>query len=205
MPDEDRQTFPGLYVGTVEEVNELGLGRIRVSFPSIPDLEAWARPCFPYGHFFVPQPQDKVWIAFEGGDPNYPVWLGIWYPEGTVPPPADETHDSEPVQRLIRSASGHLLLFDDTKDATKIAVNSAGGHSLVFDDTRDKEGIVLTVGSNTITLDNEKIELKVGGSTITLKNEKIELKVDGSTITLKADDGINDDGIKLKGRFIDLN
>src|SRR5262245_18722840 len=92
-------TFPGLYVGRVEKVEDLG--RVQVSVPAIfdqttPEAFVWARPCFPYGHFFVPEVGDKVLVAFEPGEPTAPVWFGIWYPSGAVPA---EANVSPPVKR----------------------------------------------------------------------------------------------------------
>jgi phage baseplate assembly protein gpV len=151
---ETRERYPGLYVGQVEK-NDLDLGRIQVSIPSMfdetnPDFFVWARPCFPYGHFFVPQVGDKVWLAFENGDPSSPVWMGIWYPEGTVP---DETQNADPQQRLIRSATGHLIHFDDEND--QIVIEDASGNTVIL----DERGITIEAQNNTITLDSQGITL----------------------------------------------
>lgn len=136
-------TFPGLHVGIVEAVKDHG--RIQVSVPSIfeetrPEAFAIARPCFPYGHFFVPEVGDKVWVAFENGDPAAPVWLGIWYPEGTVPP---EAGDEAANHRVIRTSSGHLIQLDDR--APKLVIRDAAGNSV----TLDGSGVTLTDKSGT--------------------------------------------------------
>lgn len=163
-------TYPGLYVGRVEAVeDEADLGRIKVSIPSIfgrtaPEFQIWARPCFPYGHFFVPNEGDKVWIIFENGNPRNPVWLGIFYPqtseaggdETTVPEAAQV---SPPVKRVIRSASGHLIVLDDTEGEESI--------TLQFNSEDDTQG--------KITLDGTALEFSFGESTLTLNSRGITL------------------------------
>jgi uncharacterized protein involved in type VI secretion and phage assembly len=120
-------TFPGLHAGKVEQVD--GQGRVKATVPSVfdkdaPEMSVWARPCFPYGHFFVPEPGDLVWIAFEGGDPQAPVWLGSWYPQGSVP---SEAQADPPRKRVIRSSSGHLIVLDDTHGKERLVLADATG------------------------------------------------------------------------------
>ncbi len=230
MGNQER-IFPGLYQGTVLEVDQeraseeeldlLKLGWLKVSVFDISDTFAWARPCFSYGHFFVPKAGDRVWLAFEAGNHENPVWLGIWYPQDTVPLLPDETAP-EQVQRLIRSESGHVLLFDDTETeekAPKIEVNSAGGHSLSFDDTEDaatitlshsgeqkgkvilsKDSVIICFGEQaTVTLEDSSITITAGESNITLGSDGIALTFSSSTITL------SNDGTTIEGQPINLN
>ena len=203
----EARIFPGLYQGTVLEVNEdsaseeelalIQLGWIKVSLFDLSDTFAWARPCFPYGHFFVPKAGDRVWLAFEGGNRENPVWLGIWYPQDTVPLLPDET-DPEPVQRLIRSESGHVLLFDDTEDATNITVNSAGGHSLVFDDTEDEENelVPIIVLTHCMKEDNQ-IVLKEKKLTISA-DEKYKITLDNDSDNDQQNIAIAADAYQIK-------
>ncbi len=108
----DRATSPvlaGLYAAKVEKIEDDDhLGRIQVSIPSVFDQTkaenfAWARPCFPYGHFYVPRVGDFVWVAFENGDPSAPVWLGIWYPPKKTPSGADEK------KVIVQDSSGNRI------------------------------------------------------------------------------------------------
>ena len=54
----------------------------------------WALPCLPYtgdgvGLHLIPAVGTGVWIEFEAGDPDYPIWTGGWW--GTGQPPTEET------------------------------------------------------------------------------------------------------------------
>jgi uncharacterized protein involved in type VI secretion and phage assembly len=71
-------------------------GRIRVQVPDVlADLpSAWALPCVPYtdlgaGSAAVPPIGTGVWVEFEQGDADLPVWVGSWWNSGDMPPDAD--------------------------------------------------------------------------------------------------------------------
>jgi hypothetical protein len=83
------QRFYGKYRGTVENnVDPLRLGRILASVPSVSSVALlnWAMPCtpFPAGtpSLSVPPLGASIWIEFEAGDPNYPVWSGCFWATG---------------------------------------------------------------------------------------------------------------------------
>src|SRR5438128_10738827 len=90
--DPDLQRHSGRYYGkysgeVTKNEDDDKLGRIIVKVPSIfgKDTEVQARPCLPYGHFFIPAVGTMVWIEFEAGDIRFPIWVGTWYPTGKVP------------------------------------------------------------------------------------------------------------------------
>ena len=75
------ESFPGLYLGIVTDNEDpSGLMRVRVKIPSILGEEhgLWALPCLPPGVLSVPDVDDEVWIAFEAGDIDRPIWIGIF-------------------------------------------------------------------------------------------------------------------------------
>jgi phage gp45-like len=120
--------FPGLYDGVVTDVDDpLKVGRVKVRVPSIfTEQDTWARPCFTYGHFFVPDLGDHVWVAFEGGDASAPIWLGVWYPSGAAPAPASDA--APPVQRVVQTAGGQLLVLDDSDGKQRIRLQDTTGN-----------------------------------------------------------------------------
>lgn len=56
-------------------------GRIRVKCPEVlgTQLSRWALPCFPPNTFTVPQVGELVWLEFEGGNKDSPIWSGVFY------------------------------------------------------------------------------------------------------------------------------
>lgn len=152
-------SLPGLYSGRVEAVeDENSQGRIKVSIPSIygpasREYPIQARPCFPYGHFFVPQEGENVWIAFENGNPQSPVWLGIWYPVETTP---ESAQVSPPTKRVIETSAEHKVIFDDENNSITIEHGSQEKGKIVFSD----DSLVLSFGKNSITLNSDGIQLQ---------------------------------------------
>ena len=85
--------FYGKYRGKVENnIDPLQTGRIQVSVPTVlgDGRMSWAMPCVPYagpgvGFFAIPPVGANVWVEFEGGDPDYPIWSGCFWGVGEVP------------------------------------------------------------------------------------------------------------------------
>jgi len=96
-------------------------GTLLVSVPDVfgDEVVVPAEPCLPYGHFFVPPKDTHVWVEFEAGDPQRPIWVGVWHPEGTVP---EEAKVSPPEHRVIRTKAGHTVEIDDTEGEERILI-----------------------------------------------------------------------------------
>jgi uncharacterized protein involved in type VI secretion and phage assembly len=85
--------FYGKYRGKVENnIDPLQQGRVQISVPSVlgEGRLSWAMPCVPYagpgvGFFAIPPTGANVWVEFEGGDPNYPIWSGAFWGMGEAP------------------------------------------------------------------------------------------------------------------------
>ncbi len=84
----------GKYRGTViNNVDPMQIGRIQASVPDLAGFVpgTWAMPCLPMagintGVFTVPMIGSGVWIEFERGDPDYPIWVGgYWGSAAEVP------------------------------------------------------------------------------------------------------------------------
>lgn len=51
--------------------------RVKVRIPSVlGDATSWAEPCIPPESAAVPEEDAQVWVEFEAGDPDRPVWMG---------------------------------------------------------------------------------------------------------------------------------
>ena len=68
----------GLYRGTVVDTEDPdNRKRLKVRIPAVFGEETtWSLPCIPPGLKQMPKVGDAVWVAFEAGDPSYPVWMG---------------------------------------------------------------------------------------------------------------------------------
>ena len=125
--------FNGLYRGLVTNTTDpSGQNRIKAIVPQLfgnTSTECdWALPCQPPGLQAVPSPGQGVWIMFEGGDINYPVYAGMWQAEPSVAP----------------YAPGPGSLYDSAGAATA-AGNYAINTSKSYTNSRMVTGIVTSV------------------------------------------------------------
>jgi hypothetical protein len=150
-PDpEVRKRFFGKYRGTVtENVDPLQQGRLMVSVADVFGMlpSTWALPCVPFtgpkmGTAFVPPPIGaSVWVEFEQGDPQMPIWVGcFWDAPFTLGPMAMVTALSPTPSATLETetsgvgisdlptlfpAGGSVSLYTD-EGAVSIVLNPAG-------------------------------------------------------------------------------
>ncbi|HEY3628999.1 MAG TPA: phage baseplate assembly protein V [Terracidiphilus sp.] len=89
--------YYGKYRGTViNNIDPNFVGRLLLEVPDVLGVvpSSWAEPCTPLagptgppmGVYMVPPIGAGVWVEFEHGDPNYPVWVGCrWGAQSDVP------------------------------------------------------------------------------------------------------------------------
>src|SRR3546814_17929690 len=65
------------------------------------------------GTWFRPKPGDQVLVAFDRGDPRFPVVIGSLWSNADRPPPDDGAPGDNNWQQIV-SRSGAILRFDDT-------------------------------------------------------------------------------------------
>lgn len=104
----------GKHRGKVElNLDPLGLGRLQVSVADVmgDGSLAWAMPCLPgagpgVGIFSIPPVGANVWIEFERGDPDYPIWCGGFWDVGDAPATIG------PTQAFTRIWAGENFRFE---------------------------------------------------------------------------------------------
>ena len=137
MRKQNGGRLAGLYRGIVTNVNDPeGLGRIRAKVHELLGDEAetnWASYCSPFGGegagwFFLPKTNDGVWIMFEAGDINRPVWCGYWFNK-TDAPPDGAAQDV----RVLRSKSGHRIEFGDVDGSEFVRLKHQNGSTIEMD------------------------------------------------------------------------
>jgi hypothetical protein len=152
-------------------------GRLRVSVPSIfgPDVvTGWALPCAAHGGaddqglFFVPEVGAGVWVEFEAGDLEYPIWVGTFWakPGGKseIPKPnnPDGTKQDEaqnpPTRKIIKTLKGHTIQLEDKDGEEMLLVVEAKNNHVV---RMDKDGVKLTEGTKKHVVSFDKDGIKV--------------------------------------------
>lgn len=124
--NETGRSIPNRYYGkyrgmVVSNVDPERRGRLLVQVDSdVPGLHvsSWAMPCLPFagfqmGTYIVPPPSAGVWVEFEQGDPDYPIWTGFWWGSTLeVPATAQATTPGAPVVVLETVAKNALVVSD---------------------------------------------------------------------------------------------
>ncbi len=143
------------------------------------------------GMHFLPEVGDEVVVAFENGDPSFPVILGaVWNNDSPVPDQADASPSNN--TRTIVSRSGHELTFDDTAAAEKVTLKSKGGHVVELDDAPGAGKVTIKSGlGHAIELDDTppgKVSIQTSaGVKFSLNNAGGTASMESlSTLTLKA-------------------
>jgi len=128
-----------------------GRGRVELKVPSLFGEQKLTQLAEPRdfrgsgpgkGEFYPPEIGDFVFVEFECGDPNFPIYSGGWYAKEEVPEDFEYV-EKKPVIRGFVTKTGHSVKFDETEEKGKIIIKSAGNHFLILDDTTDKEGLFL--------------------------------------------------------------
>src|SRR5690606_30953579 len=133
--------FYGKFRGVVTDNQDpLQIGRVRARVPDVTGDQdsGWAMPCFPFagsgmGFFALPSVGAGVWIEFEHGDPDYPIWVGCWY--GTVAEVPPELLAPPYKKVLLKTAAGMSITLDDTPGLGGITLETASGQKISLSPT----------------------------------------------------------------------
>lgn len=168
-PAQVHQRFYGKYRGIVSDNQDpLMIGRIRARVPDVlGDQESgWALPCAPFagqgcGSFAIPPTSANVWIEFENGDPDYPIWVGcFWGSVADVPP----VLLAPPYQKtIIKTKGGSSVLLDDTPGIGGITLETSSGQKIVMSalgiEINDGQGGVIKLTGPMVQVNNGALEV----------------------------------------------
>lgn len=130
--------FHGKYRGVVtDNMDPLMVGRIRARVPdAMGEVESgWAMPCAPFGgngvgFFAVPKVGAGVWIEFEQGDLDYPIWSGCWWGSADEMPPTLLTPPPPSRKVMLKTEGGHVILIDDSPGIGGITLEASTGQKI---------------------------------------------------------------------------
>ena len=175
-PDINTRRFYGKYRGQVKDnVDPDGIARVEVTVPDVlGQSSSWAMPCVPVaglhaGCFLVPPVDSWVWVEFEQGDPDFPIWTGgFWKHSEDVPDAGTSPAPAGKGQNIVLQTTGqNILMVSDapgTHTTGGIVLQSAGGARIVVNET----GVYLSNGLGA------RIEMSNGAT--------VAINVDGLTV-----------------------
>lgn len=154
----ERTSLFGKYRGTVlQNVDPLGLGRVQAIVPDAtgPMPTSWAMPCFPVrGMFMVPPIGSGVWIEFEAGNRDHPIWSGCFYGSAAEVPAS------------ARAWPQAITLETATRAGIHVSDMPGGEGGVTI---RSASGAVVRVNDTGIYLDNGK------GATVRLVGASVDI------------------------------
>jgi hypothetical protein len=162
--------FYGKYRGTVvNNVDPEMRGRLLLTVPDVLSFipSTWAEPCVPLagptgppmGVYLVPPIGAGVWVEFEHGDPDHPIWVGCrWGLPSDVPTLAFAGLPVSP-NIVMQTAGQNALVISDLPGPTGgIMLKSLTGASIIVNDTgiyiQNGKGASITLIGPAVTINN---------------------------------------------------
>jgi len=182
----------GVYPALVSNIKDPDRqGRVNVTLPWAPDTDGkqystWARIATLMGGdnrgtWFIPDVDDEVLVAFEGGDPRRPYVIGtLW--NGSDAPPETIHDDGLNNRKLIRSRNGVKLTMDDSDGKEQLIVETPGGQTITL---KDGPGTVEIVDSNGNSVKLEASGITVDASPKVTVNASL-VEISAGTVTVNA-------------------
>jgi uncharacterized protein involved in type VI secretion and phage assembly len=165
---QSARRFYGKYKGVViNNVDPMQKGRLLVSVPDVLGAvpSNWAEPCVPLagptgtqlGAYLVPPIGAGVWVEFEQGDPQYPIWTGCrWGSAADIPVLALAGLPVSP-NIVIQSAAQNTFMISDVPGPTGgIMLKSTTGAAIIVNDVgifiSNGKGASIVMAGPTVTV-----------------------------------------------------
>lgn len=168
----EKKRFVGKYRGTViNNVDPMQIGRIQVMVPDVSTVlpSSWAMPCVPVagmnmGVFALPPIGSGVWVEFEQGDPDYPIWVGcFWGTAAEVPVLSHTVPPAVPGITLQTTAMNGIVISDVPGPTGGIQIRTTSGAMISVSDV----GIIISNGQGAaITMNGPTVDINLGALTV---------------------------------------
>ena len=157
----------GKYRGTVlNNIDPMKMGRIQVRVPDVlGDLpSSWALPCVPVaglqmGAYAIPPMNAGVWVEFEQGNLDYPIWTGCWWGSAAEVPALTQLAPPMISQIAFQTTNQNSLLISDMPGPTGgIVLKTAAGATIMINDIgitiSNGKGAMITLTANVVNVNN---------------------------------------------------
>jgi len=172
--------FYGKYRGTVvNNVDPMQIGRIQVLVPDVSNvmISSWAMPCIPftgrqYAMVAIPQIGTGVWVEFEQGNPDYPVWVGCFFGTAAdVPALSRIVPPAVPGITLQTTLQNGIVISDLPGPTGGIMIKNATGATICVNDTgitiQNGTGASIMLTGSAINITGTPVNVNQGALTVT--------------------------------------
>lgn len=156
--------YRGMVISNVDPENR---GRLLVQVPDVTGLvpSTWAMPCVPFtgkqsGMWCLPQIGTGVWVEFEQGNPDYPIWVGCWWATA-ADVPATALAAPPGVPNVVLQTGGQTSIT--LSDSLGILIKNALGAMIMINQTT----ITITNGTASIILAGPSVSINGTGLVVT--------------------------------------
>ena len=159
------EKFLGKYRGTVvNNIDPEQRGRIQVLVPDVSQIvpSSWAMPCVPVagiqmGMVALPPIGSGVWVEFEQGDPDYPIWVGcFWGTAAEVPTLSRIVPPAVPGITLQTPLQNGLVVSDVPGPTGGIQLKTTTGAMISITDVgitiSNGKGAIINMVANTVDI-----------------------------------------------------
>jgi uncharacterized protein involved in type VI secretion and phage assembly len=155
----------GKYRGKVENnIDPMQQGRIMVSVPAVTGSGSlnWAMPSMPFagngvGFWAIPPNGANVWVEYEGGDPDYPIWSGCFWGVGEAP-----ASPAVP-QLVVLKTQSCTLTLSDLPGIGGVTIETATGMKIKMDATSleitNGAGASIKMEALSVKVNNDALEV----------------------------------------------
>lgn len=212
--------FYGKYRGfVVDNADPENLGRLKLQVPSVLGdqvVTGWATPCVPYGgnanqgFLFIPDVDAGVWVEFEEGDLEFPIWVGTFWSkpggESELPKPNDPDGNEQgsvqdpPTRKIIKTQKGHTIQLEDADGEERIIIcDGESENRIVF----SRSGVSVVSKENSLIMTDQGITIQDANSNAVTQDSNGIIIEDahGNKITMDAFSGgiPGTNGVKING------
>ena len=188
----------GTYRGVVvDNKDPQKSGRLKLKIPTVSgdQTPGWALPCLPSvdGHyqrmFVVPEVGAQVWVEFEEGEIQSPIWTGVSEQASCDPAETAGNADPDPCQSLTKCCQ--FIECDDTVGKEFIRLHHPTQSEMILEPNgsvsiRDASGAVLRMDAE----NNEIIVEDSHGNSLSMKSSGIKVEDSSDNVIVMSASGI---------------
>ena len=164
--------YYGKYRATVlDNVDPMQMGRIMVQVADVSNVipSSWAMPCLPFagiqtGLYVLPTIGSGVWVEFEQGNSDYPIWVGGYWGSAAEVPALALAAPPSVQQVVMQTVEMNTVVISDVPGPTGgILLKSTSGALIAINDL----GITIDNGQGaTIVMTGPSITVNEGALTV---------------------------------------
>jgi uncharacterized protein involved in type VI secretion and phage assembly len=166
--DAATRRFYGKYRGVVtDNMDPTQRGRLQVTVPAVMgETPVWAMPCVPYagqsvGFFALPDVNTGVWVEFEAGNPDFPIWVGCFWGSGQI-----DAADAVPSVKFFKTTALTIRIDDNTGEL--VIENMAGSKITLsaLEIIHKSKTVTQTTDATKTVLDSMRFDVNNGALTV---------------------------------------